>query len=345
MRQPANTATADAIFQRLLLLLPTAHKEGTEGVELEALASGLGVEPRRLLRDLEEVQGRTYYLPPGLGDQIQLRVTRDRVGVWTSGEFQRPLRLTPREALALELALRVVTHGAANEPSPADDGPPSQRQAMRSLGERLAEALRAPPQEGHGDPAVALGSLEVEWDQIRREVDRAVRDHRTLRIRYAGPGSTPRNRKVGPILLAHAQGHWYLVARDLDLHHGEHPYRAFRLDRVLEARMGSAEFHPSQDDRGAAAGFLRDGRIHDGGTRDGKSAEATVVYSQRIAPWILEQGWSQAQTRPDGSVEIRHTVSDLEWLIRHVLTYGGEAVVEKPVWIRDRVVKRVDALG
>lgn len=345
-------ATAEAIFQRLLLLLPTAHREGGEGVELEVLASGLGVEPRRLLRDLEEVQSRSYYLPAGLGDQIQLRVTRQRVGVWTSGEFQRPLRLTPREALALELALRVVTQGTTADAAAAEVGHPPRHWVMKSLGLRLAEALRAPSPDGWEDPAVALGTLEVEWDQIRREVDRAIRNRRVLNLRYSAPGAPPRHRKVGPILLAHAQGHWYLVARDLKVGPGNRPYRAFRLDRVLEVRPGAGEFHASQEDRSAADGFLNDGRIHDGAGLASKPEEdggktplplvATVVYSRRIAPWILEEGWPQLETRPDGSVEVRHQVSDVEWLIRHVLAYGGEAVVEQPAWIRKRVVKRVD---
>jgi proteasome accessory factor C len=310
--------TAEAVLQRLLLVLPLAVR--AEGAKVDELAEELEVPPRRLLRDLRELESRSYYLPAGLGDQIQLTVTRERLEAWTSGEFQRPVRLTPREALALELALRVVRGGS----SPFDE-----------LREQLVAALRSPPPEEAEDPAVALGGAEAVSDPIRARVEEATRERRELRIVYRAPGREPERRRVGPLLLAHAEGRWYLLVRDLE--RGGH--RAFRLDRTLEAVETGAPFTAAPEDEAAVEGFIQEGRIHDGGGPDAPEPfEAVVDYSPRIARWIAERGWERAEELEDGGIRVRHRVLDPEWLVRHVLSYGAEARVVEPEWASERVV-------
>jgi proteasome accessory factor C len=317
------SSTAAAILERLLLILPLASRG--EGARIEALAESLGVEPRRILRDLKELEGRCYYLPAGLGDQIQITLTREVLGVWTTGEFQRPVRLTPREALALELALRVMARKA----------PPGDRPALEDLRERLVRALRTPTSEEAANPEVALGGAEAVGDPLRVRVEDALRNERELRLRYAAPGRDPSARRVGPLLLVHAEGSWYLVARDLE----REGYRAFRLDRILEAEETGAPFARAPGDGEAAEGFLRDGRVHDGGGPDApESFEAVVDYTPRIARWIREAGWDGLEEAEDGGVRVRHRVTDPRWLVRHVLSYGPDARLLEPAWARERVV-------
>jgi hypothetical protein len=74
---PGEAMNAEAILQRLLLVLPLAARE--EGTRIEELADALELSPPTLLRDLEVLESRSYYLPAGLGDQLQLSLTREHL--------------------------------------------------------------------------------------------------------------------------------------------------------------------------------------------------------------------------------------------------------------------------
>lgn len=324
-----NPGTAEAVLQRLLVVLPEAARD--EGARVRALAEALGVEPRRLLSDMKEVQARSYYLPSGLGSQLQITLTRDEISVWTTGEFQRPVRLLPREALALELALRVL---ARRTPGPDETD-------WEELRRRLVERIRtrATPDTS---PAVALSGVEADGDPIRRTVEEAVRSGRALRLLYRVPGREPSRREVGPVVLVHAEGRWYLLARELE---GQGRPKAFRLDRTLEAESLEVSFRPDVEDREAAEGFFRHGRVLDpDGAHDHDAFEAVVEYSPRIARWIRERGWPGLEEGPGGAVLVRHEVRSAEWLVRHVLGYGAHARILSPPKARERLVARVAAM-
>jgi proteasome accessory factor C len=342
---PRADATAEATLQRLLLVLPLATRD--EGARIEELARSLELEPRRILRDLKELEGRSYYLPAGMGDQFQLTLTRDHLSVWTTGEFQRPVRLTPREALALELALRLRVRDGG-------DGQDGGDGSFEELRRRLVEALRIPGTGGDGDgdaapglpgtgedPAVTLGEAEADGDPVRRVVEDGVRERRELTFTYLAPGRAPGRRRVAPLLLAHAEGHWYLLARDLE----RDGHRAFRLDRILEVGDPGEAFTPGEEDLAAVERFLGDGRIHDGGGPQAPEPfEAVVEYSPAVARWIRERNWDGLEDLTEGGVRATHRVVDPEWLLRHVLSYGGEARVLEPRAMAKRLVEVTAAL-
>lgn len=352
---------AERVLQRLLLLLPIAHEDRVaEGMPIDALAEDLGVEPSRILRDIEELDTRNYYLPAALGSQIQLRLTSERVTVWTSGEFDRPVRLTPREAMALELGLRILVRRNG-----ASDLEALRNRLLRPLrtpvaGEDGADDARdpasAPPKTGaadaSGDPAIRLADLEARDDPIRMTVYNAVEVRRVLQITYRALARDPSTREVAPLLLAHAESHWYLLARDL----GDEIVRAFRLDRILAAAPTHASFDPMESDDVAVERFLRDGRVHDGGagaraagdstpTHAGQALETVVEYSPAIARWIRERSWGATEEVAGGGLRVRHVVYDPEWLVRHVLGYGADAWVVEPDSMRERVVEAARRLA
>jgi proteasome accessory factor C len=342
------STSAEAVLQRLLLALPLAASR-PDGVEIGELASALGVEPRQLLRDLAEVEERSLYLPAGMGDQIQLELTRDRLGVWTTGEFRRPVRLSPREVLALDLSLRIASRAAG----------PGEGTELDTLRDTLLAALRSPSPEEGRDPEVALAEADGDPGDIRVRVEEALRRGREIQATYRVPGRAPEPRRLGPILLAHAEGRWYLVARDLERDRypergsapeeapapGQDPaIRAFRLDRMLVALEGSGDYRPSRDELDRAQAFLGDGRVLDPGVAqpgaDAPGESALVEYSPRIAPWIRERGWTVEEEGPGGALRVRHRVLDPEWIVRHVLSYGGEAVLVEPAHLRRRIRER-----
>jgi proteasome accessory factor C len=60
-----------------------------------------------------------------------------------------------------------------------------------------------------------------------------------------------------------------------------------------------------------------------------------VRYSPRVARWLAER--VDGEVQEDGALVVRHAVSDADWLVRHVLRYGGEAEVLEPEVLRRRV--------
>ncbi len=318
--------TADTQLERLLYVLPVAARP--DGVRIDELALALGVPPETVLRDLEAAMTRAYYHPAGSVEAFTILIEGDVVRVHAPGDFQRPVRLNAREALALGLGLRAL----------AAQVEPARRADVLALAQRLEADLIVPDDlAAHGDTRVADRAVEVEYepelalafddDGFRGLVADAIEQERMLTLVYLKPGdAAPMPRRVAPYRLVFAEGKWYIAAHDAD----RDDFRFFRLDRVLDARIND-EPRPPLPDIDLPA-LLRSGAAYH--ARD--DVRATVRYSGTIARWILEQREGTAEA--DGSVVVEHQVADPGWIVRHVLQYGGEARVEAPSearrWVR-----------
>jgi proteasome accessory factor C len=309
----AERPTAQAQLSRVLDLLPRAARTG--GIALSELAREAGMSEREVLADLQEVYTRDFYHPAGSGDDVQVSIEADQVEVWTTGEFRRPPRLSPHEALALGLGLRIL---AAESPEPA-------RPAMLALAQRLEKDLASrPPRSLLAGIAVNPGADSPEG--IRAVLRTGARARRSCRIAYLKPGAPePEERVVDPYVLLAAAGHWYLVGHC----HRSDEIRIFRADRVVGATMLETQFAvPEGFDPRA---YVRDGHVF----QPVDDVEVPVRYSARIARWIEEQ--SPVEKQEDGSVIVRHRVSDPAWLVRHVLRHGPDAEVLGPPEMRDHL--------
>ena len=304
--------TAEQRLARILYMIPAAS--GEDGASLNGLAEALAVDVATVLADLEAVAARSWYHPPGGADDLQIVLTADRVRIWTTGAFQRPTRLSQREASCLALGLRLMglegEHGEASE-----------------LGVRLEDALAVEAAKGK-PPQVHAPELEANPDGARAVLLAAARQRRPCRIRYLKADATaPEDRCVHPYLIAYAEGEWYAIGRAPEVD----DVRVFRLDRILEAEIDTAadpfEVAPDFD----PARYVSGGRVY----HAAEDQEARVRYTPRVARWIVEKG----DTLPlaDGSVVARHRVSDPRWLVRHVLRYGPEAEVLEPAALRAMV--------
>ena len=113
-RGPHARASADRLG-RLLNLVP--YLLARPGIAVADAAAGLGITERQLREDLELlwVCGLPGYGP---GDLIDMALDGDRVTITYDAGIDRPLRLTPDEALALVVALRMLaeTPGTGTRP-------------------------------------------------------------------------------------------------------------------------------------------------------------------------------------------------------------------------------------
>jgi proteasome accessory factor C len=304
-------------LERVLYLVPRAS--GPDGASIAELAAEMEVSPERILRDIEEVTARDYYHPAGWVADLQISVEKDTVTVWTTGELRRPVRLSPREALALALGLRLLADGSEGR----------RREELLSLAGRLDHGLASVPAE----PMTAVFALDggdPHGNGLLALVRNGAAERSRCRLAYLKPGQTePEGRLVAPYALVFSRGHWYVIGHSVEAD----AVRVFRLDRVLEAEPTAETFEiPSDFD---PADYVEEGAVF----QAGEEVEAVVRYSRSIARWISER--EEVEENPDGSVVVRHRVADPRWIVRHVLSYGPEAEIVEPAEMRDLVRETV----
>jgi proteasome accessory factor C len=304
-------ASADRLG-RLLNLVP--YLLARPGIELAEAAAELGVSDKQLREDLELlwVCGLPGYGP---GDLIDMAFDGDRVTITYDAGIDRPLRLTPDEALALVVALRMLaeTPGMAN------------RDAIERTLAKLESAagdLTSAPVE------VRLPGNADRLDRLRGAVER----RRALRITYyTATRDELTERVVDPIRVLVVAGRAYLEAwcRRAEA------VRLFRADRI-DALTELEE----------PARLPGEVRLHDlsGGVyQPGPELPLVTLRVGRGGRWITEY-YPCEDVRPDGEewlVSLR--VSDLAWAQRFVLGLGPDATVVAPSDLVERVRQQAAA--
>ena len=352
----AERTTARDRLHRLLGLLPIAARQG--GASLAALARQLDVEPRELLRDIDEATTRAFHHPAGAVEPFSILIETGEaqdatIEVHTTGEFRRPTRLSPREALAVALGLRAMAATAF----------PDRRSDMLGLAHRIEDELAAPdarmppeagarpdrrrppartdpagaqpdpgdPGETDSAPGSAVGSAAPSTDDgaIEALLMDATARHYRCHITYIKPGAAPASRQIEPYRLVYALGAWYLLAHDV----ARDGVRLFRVDRIAAAEADvlasfdvPADFDP--------ANYLAEDGLAFVAT---ESVLAIVRYESPAARWVAEAAGLTLD--PDGGVRVARDVADPEWLVRHVLAFGGAAVVLEPETLRSEVAR------
>jgi predicted DNA-binding transcriptional regulator YafY len=297
-------------LERLLYVLPRASQPG--GARIDDLARCLDVTPPTILADIEEATARVFYHPPASVDSFNLIVEDDVVRLYGS-DFNRPVRLTEGEAMALGLGLRVL----------AAEADAQRRAELLALASRLEKELVTPKIELQ--PMLAMTSHEMrmspapapaldvafEEDDLRGVITEAIEERVLCDVVYlkAG-GAEPAERTIAPVRLLYARGHWYVRAYEKD----SSELRVYRVDRIMERRRRN-EHHSFTDPSAAAPAFELN-----------EAQKVRVRYSPAVARWVAER--ENAQCEADGTLVLTHDVADMNWLVRHVLQYGGEAVVE-----------------
>ena len=318
----ASRDTAGDQLDRILRILPFAARD--EGVSVSELAETLGVAPSRVLRDVEQVVERAYYLPPEQANETQILIEGDRVTVLArTCAFRRPPRLSAREALALGVGLRAL----------ALDTPPERRDRLFALAERLDRELTLRP-AFDSEPHIALAFGPPERSAVHACLRDAARERRAVSIEYLKTGATaPEGRTVHPYALVFAERWWYALAHCCT--QGE--VRRFRMDRVLDAEMlqDGFELPPGFDPHAYVEGgraFVAD-----------EPTEVRVRYGPRIARWIRERE-PGAEPLSDGAVIVTHAVADPRWIIAHVLQYGPDAEVLEPAAVREMIAAAAERM-
>jgi proteasome accessory factor C len=287
------TPSADRLG-RLLNLVP--YFLARPGIDLAQAAADLGVTERQMREDLELlwVCGLPGYGP---GDLIDMALDGDRVTITYDAGIDRPLRLTPDEALALVVALRML----AETPG---------------IGERdVIERALAKIESAAGDLADAPVAVRLPGNPDRLSTIRGA-----LQMRYyTATRDEITERVVDPMRVLVVAGHAYLEAwcRRAEA------VRLFRVDRI----DGMLELdEPAQPPPQAQPTDLADGVFT--ATPD---LPLVTLRVGRGGRWITEYYPCEEiieESREHWQVSLR--AADLGWARRLVLGLGPEVAVVAP---------------
>ena len=276
-------------LRRLLSLLPwLADHPGTTIAEI---CERFGFTEEQLHADLEIVW--MVGIPPYTPDQlIELQFDEDRVSVILGSYFQRPLRLTPDQALALVAAGQSLLDDPGTDP----EGP-----LARGLA-KLATALQVDP-----DEAVAVHLGEAGSETLER-LRTAIRDGRRVRLDYYSFGRDERSeREVDPHRLWAEGGGWYLGGHC----HRAEGTRVFRLDRIVSVEVLD-EPASTTPDPGEPATF------------DPTGGEASVTLDlDPEAAWVVDYYPNEGVDElAGGAVRAILPVASIRWLEQLLVRLG-----------------------
>lgn len=290
LRRPA---AADRL-RRLLALVPWVV--ANDGPTLVEVCERFDVSEEDLLEELNTVFlcGVHPFTPDVL---MEVDISDGRVWIQLADYFERPLRLTPEEGLAL------VASGAALQAVPgADpDGP-----LARAL-DKVASVLGI---DATGALEVVLGTVPEDVLAVLQEGIAAARQ---VEIDYYAYGRDERTvRTVDPWDVFTAAGEWYLSAYC----HRAVGERRFRLDRIGVARLLDTTFEAPAEvpPRDVFAAGPDDPRV--------------VLDLAPRARWVLEQyPVERVEEHRGGRCRVTLAVSEQAWLERLVLRLGADATV------------------
>ena len=293
---------------RVLAIVPyvLAHP----GVTLSELADRFEVSEAELDRDLSLLP--LCGLPPYTADRlIDVWVVDGAVEIRLAEYFERPLRLTPAEGLALLAAGRALLSVPGSEAV----GP------LATALDKLEDALGArgvlAVDVGGSDHLEELREASAAHEQVEIDYYSFARDEMTTRT-------------VDPWRVFHAFGSWYLAAWC----HSATAERLFRVDRVRAVRPTGQAFDPATI--GDAADSVYSPRPED------------LRVTLRLAPaasWVVESyPHEHAERAPDGSWRVVLAVSELALLERLLLALGPDATVESPPEARNIAPRAAERL-
>lgn len=288
--------TSGGRLERLLSIVPwvVAH----DGPTIAEIAERFDYPQDRLVADLNDILFMVGLYPFTPDQLIEVVVEHDRVWIHYAEYFERPLRLTPEQGLAL------VTAGSTLLAVPGADptGP-----LARGLA-KLAATLGVTPGT---DLEVNLGDADP---AVLATIRDCIADHHQMSIEYYAYGRDELTRRtVDPYRVVSNQGQWYLLAH-CHMAEGE---RLFRVDRIhtIDPLDATFEAGAHTDEVGVFEADKDDPRI--------------TLLLRPPAFWVIEaHPVESVETLSDGTKRVTLAISAMPWLERLLLRLGSDAKID-----------------
>ena len=283
-----------SIEQVARLLSEIPYIEAHPGITVQEVARVFTITPAQVRKDIVNVAiycGLPGGYPSDLID-VDIDVMDDEGVLYLTNPtgLDRPLRLTVAEAASLQLALLAVRSLVPDDTAQAIDA------LMDKIAFPVADTVEL---------KLAAGDEEV-----RRVINHAITAAERLELTYDGGSRGVTTQPViDPVGLTTTDGVVYLSAYCVS----SDGWRTYRLDRIAQATPTGemASSHGPQPDANAWPTSLE--------------RSATVLLSVTPqAVWVGEHYPTRELRRTADGAEIRLPVVDSAWLVRLLLSLGGE---------------------
>jgi proteasome accessory factor C len=301
--------SADDRLRRLLAIVPWVA--ANDGPRIDDVCRRFGVTQSELLADVDLLQYCGVY--PFTADVLmEVRLEGDRIWIQYADWFNRPLRLTPEEALTLVASGRTLLAVPGTDP----EGP-----LARGLA-KLADAMEVDVDEAID---VHLGNVPAGMlDTLRA----AITERRQVELdHYSYARDTRTRRIIEPWDVFAAEGEWYVQAWC----HAAQAERVFRLDRIRAVVVLESTFEPPAT--------LPPRRTFD----VDRDMETIVLDLEPWARWVATQYPMEAvEELGENRLRVTMKIAERTWLERLLLKLGaGATLVEGDPAVRQAAAARV----
>jgi proteasome accessory factor C len=192
-------------------------------LEISEVAQELEISEKQLLDDLNllwvcGLPGHSHL------ELIDMNFESGFIEIIEPQNLVRPLNLTPLEVTEILLGLELLSA----------EVDPSTLIIVDSIRNKLSDSLRGAP-EIDGAIRVERKTPSIPVVEFRSLVLQAITEGKDLIATYQGlRGGDISERRITPLQVVTRDGHVYVAAVD----HGDHLRKVFRLDRLVEARLG-----------------------------------------------------------------------------------------------------------
>jgi proteasome accessory factor B len=275
------------------------------------LAAELEVNAKTIHRDLEFMRDRL---------NLPVEFDRARNGFHYTGEVSAfpTMQITEGELFALVVAEKALQQyrGTSFEKPLLSAIRKMEQSLPDTISLNLADIEQTISFRTRAEPILDLKIFDV--------LAKAVSQRQQLELLYRKPGQKAEPRIVDPYHLANINGEWFLFAFD----QGRKDIRTFAPSRIQSARPTGKIFECTEK-------FSLEKRLRDSfGVHAGEGRyEVVLRFTPRAADYIREKKWHPSQSLrelKDGGVELTMKLSSLSEVERWVLSWAGEATVQKP---------------
>lgn len=171
---------------------------------------------------------------------------------------------------------------------------------------------------------------------IIKTINRAIQQHRVVRIRYQRLGEQqPQSREIEPLGVVVYQSSLYIVAAAREVAANDNPIRHLKLDRFRSATALDQYFQPID-------GFDLEHHLGESiGIFTGeKPQNFRIRISSYAAPWVIEDPWhpnQRVEVKKDGSILLSLKAANQLEIIPRVLALGTEAELLSPKTCRQAI--------
>lgn len=164
-----------------------------------------------------------------------------------------------------------------------------------------------------------------QFDQIKQ----AILSHRYMEITYYGNRGEASKRRIKPLKLCFKQQAWYLYAYCCM----REDFRFFKLSRIADMRMLEDTFEQ-----------IEVGRVLTDAGNAYKVQEQSMVVTLEIKPEMAFRAFDELHditVQENGSLHCVVQVTDIQWLISYILSFGAYAKVIEPSDLKQQVMQEI----